>query len=48
MLAAVLTVLVLILLPPTSHELIHWLILVGMPIGIYKYDVVDGISMDLP
>ena len=45
---AVLTVLILLLLIPTRQELIHWLILVGIRVSIYKSDVDDGISLDLP
>ena len=36
------------LLLPTSHELIHWLIPVGICIDIYNFDVDYDVSMLFP
>ena len=47
-LLAVPAVIILVLLLPTSQELIHWIILVGIRFSISKYDVDDGVSLDLP
>ena len=47
-LVSVINILILILLLPTSQELIHWIILVGIRFSISKYDVDDGVSLDLP
>ena len=40
--------LVLILLLPTSQELIHWPMLVGIRAIIAKSDVDDGVSLYFP
>ena len=45
-LAVVLTMLVLLFLITTIHELIRWLVLVGIHISIKKYDANYGISLD--
>ena len=47
-LVAVLTVFDLLLLLPTIQELINWIMLVGIRVSIEKYDVDDGVSLDLP
>ena len=44
----VITVIILILLLPTIQEPIHWLILVGIRVGVYKFAVDDGVSLVLP
>ena len=38
----------LILLLPTSQEIIHWFLLVGVCVQVSKSDVNDGISLNLP
>ena len=48
LLVSVLTVLILIFLPPTNQELTYWLVLVGIHFSIYKYDIYDGVSLTLP
>ena len=48
LIVAVLTMLILILLLPTVHEIIHWLVLVGVRVRVSKYNVNYGVSMDLP
>ena len=47
LLIEILTVLILIFLFPTSQELIHRFVLVGVRASVYKSDVDNGISMDL-
>ena len=48
LIVSVIIVLIFILLLPTSQELIHWFVLVGIRIFISKSDVNYGISLDLP
>ena len=45
---AVVTIIIIILLIPIIQELIHWIILVGIHISIFKLDVDDGVSLALP
>ena len=45
---AVFTIIILLFLLPTTQELIHWLILVGIRVSITKYDVDYGVSIDFP
>ena len=48
LIVAVLTVLTLLFLFPTSQELIHWLVLVRIRVSISKSDVDDGVSLAFP
>ena len=48
LLVEILTVLILLLPLLTIQELIHWLILLGIRVRIYKSDVDDDVSLDLP
>ena len=41
----VLIMLVLILLVPTSQDLIHWLMLVGICVIVSKFDFDNGVSL---
>ena len=36
------------LLLPTSQDLIHWFMFVGVRIRVSKYDVDYGVSLDFP
>ena len=47
-LVAVLAVIILHLLLPTTQELIHRFILVGVHVRVSKYYVYDGVSLYLP
>ena len=42
------TVIIFLLLLPTSQELIHWFVLVGVRVQVYKSDVDYGTIMDFP
>ena len=46
LLMEVLTVLIVIFLLPTTQELIHWFVLVGVRVQVFKYDVGYSISQD--
>ena len=48
LLVEVLTVLIFILLLPTSQELIHRFVLLGVCTCVSKSDVDDGVSLALP
>ena len=47
-LVAVITVLILILLLPTTQELVHWPIPVGIHISMSEFDIHDGVSLVFP
>ena len=44
----VLTVLTVILLISMDHDIIHWIIFVGIRVSVYKPDIDDGTSLDFP
>ena len=48
LIVAVLNVLIIIFLPPTIHDLVHWIIPVSIRARISKSDVNDGVSLDFP
>ena len=45
---AVIAVLILILLIPTSQDLIHWLMIVGICVRLSKFDFDDSLIMTFP
>ena len=47
LLVAVLTVLILIFLTPTSQEFIHWIKTVGIHVRVSEFDVDYGVSIVL-
>ena len=47
LLLALLTMLIIIFLLTTSQDIIHWLIRVGIRVRMSKYNIDDGVSMDL-
>ena len=48
LLVAVINVNILLLILPTSQELIHWFVLVGIRVWVSKSDINVGISLDFP
>ena len=48
LMVAVITALILIFPIPTSQDLIHWFMFVGVRIRVSKYDVDYGVSLDFP
>ena len=48
LLVAVITVIILLLILPTSQDLIYWLMLVGICVSKSKFDFDDGVSLAFP
>ena len=48
LLMEIITVLVFIFFLPLSQEWFRWILLVGVSVRVPKYDVNDGVILDLP